>query len=138
MINLPMPFEPTPLTEDFVPTEQPYGADLQVFQGEFDYTPPIAGDGFSWQEILANFGFYPAALPAIAAAISRPTYSNVLAVEQAYRRGGHQAPAVLMNWLWGKYARELPSRAPGEVLTGIGNYWPLILLGAVVLFARRR
>jgi uncharacterized protein (TIGR03382 family) len=135
MIDLPMPFEAMPLTEDFMPTVQPYGDDFYTF----DYTPPIAGNGdFSWGEILANFGFYAPALDEIAAAIANPTYSNVLAVETAYRRGGHTPPAPLMNWLWSKYARELPTRIPGEVLSGIGNYWPLILLGVVVLFARRR
>ena len=103
-----------------------------------DQALPGAGQDFSWSQILAQFGFYPPALVPIAAAIANPTYSNIIAVDQAYRAGGYQAPSTLMNWLWGKYYRELPVRLPGYAATTIGDYLPLILIGAAFLFLSRR
>lgn len=102
------------------------------------YTPPIGGDGFSWSEILANFGYYPPALGAVAAAVSNPTYSNIRAVESAYARGGYDAPGMLMDWLWSRYYEEMPQRLPGQITTALTDYWPLLLIGAVFLFARRK
>jgi hypothetical protein len=101
-------------------------------------TPPISGDGdFSWSEILANFGFYPPAMSAIAAAISNPTYGNVLEVETVYRRGGYTPPSALMNWLWSKVYTGGGYYPYGGV-GGVTNYLPLILIGAAIIFMARK
>jgi hypothetical protein len=111
-----------------------------LWDPEGTYTPPIAGDGdgFSWSEILANFGYYPPALGAVAAAVARPTLANIRAVENAYARGGYSAPGPLIDWLYSRYYETLPQRLPGEVTGAVAQYWPLFLLGGLLLFTRRK
>src|SRR5262245_40349473 len=86
---------------------------------------PTSGGGFSWSQILANFGFYPPALGAVAAAAAHPTLFNIRAVENAYRQGGYQAPGELMDWLYSRYYEQFPRRIPGQVTGMLGQYWPI-------------
>lgn len=110
---------------------------LDLFNDPWNEALPGGGD-FSWSDILAQFGFYPPALTAVAAAVANPTYSNIRAVEVAYRQGGYYPPAALMSWLWGKYYQHWGYRAPGEIMGFGADYWPILLIGVAAIFLLRK
>src|SRR4030095_14691347 len=85
-------------------------------------------DEWGWEDIAAEFGYYPPALADIAAGTARPTYQNIRAVENPYRRGGYDPPALLIDWLWGRYYEEIPRQLPGQIGGFVGDYGMIILL----------
>lgn len=113
---------------------------MQRYSSAGAIIPKRSGFGFDIGSLLSGLGVSADTAAAVGIAVAVPSIQNIQKVQDAFAAEGASAPAQLMQSLWGLYYQttaQNPLAAAGNITAWISQYWPILLIGGVALFAFR-